>query len=136
MNRIYWDMDKISMLTDHLDASAHNWIALEGVITDERYVKAVKDRFKNVRGYFAAYAVAVPDLESLNLEWCGKDTYVQNGAVVMDYGVYDNPDTFFEQHPQTWSKFKNFAYVHYGRKVMIRNVSAMRNRKAGKWKWY
>lgn len=53
-----------------------NWIALEGVITDECYVKAVKD------------------------------------------------------------KFKNFAYVHYGRKVMTRNVSAMRNRKAGKRKWY
>ena len=24
MNRIYWDIDKISMLTDHLDASAHS----------------------------------------------------------------------------------------------------------------
>lgn len=24
MNRIYWDIDKISMLTDHLDAPAHS----------------------------------------------------------------------------------------------------------------
>lgn len=110
------------------------WIALEGVITDERYVAAVKDKLKNVSGKLAKYAVAVPNLETLNLDWCGKDTYVQNDAVVMDYGVYDNPDVFFELHPQTWSKLKNFAYVHYGRKVMTRNVSRMRNRKGGKRK--
>lgn len=105
-----------------------NWVALEGVITDEPYVKAVKDKFEKVRGPFAAYAVAVPDLEKLNLDWTGKDTYVQNAAVVMDYGVYDNPDVFFESHPQSWSKLKNFAYVHYGRKAMTRNVARMRNR--------
>ncbi len=109
-----------------------NWIALEGVITDECYVRAVKDKHKNVSGHFAKYAVAVPNLESLNLNWSGKDTYVQNDAVVMDYGVYDNPDTFFEQHHQTWSMLKNFAYVHYGRKVMTRNVAKIRNRKVGK----
>lgn len=103
-----------------------NWIALEGVITDERYVQAVKNKFENVSGHFAAYAIAVKDLKNFNLEWRGKDTYVQSEAVVIDYGVYDNPDIFFEQHPQTWSKLKNFAYVHYGRKVMIRNVSKMR----------
>ena len=109
-----------------------NWIALEGVITDECYSTAVKNKFKNVSGQFAEYAVAVPDLESLNLEWCGKDTFVQNDAVVEDHGVYDNPDVFFEQHQQTWSKIKNIAYVHSARKVMTRNVSRMRNGKAGK----
>ena len=96
-----------------------NWIALEGVI---------KDKHKNVRGAFAKYAVAVSNLERLNLNWHGEDTFVQNYAVVVDYGVYDNPDNFFEQHRQTWSKLKNFAYVHYGRKVMNRNVDKIRKR--------
>ncbi len=109
-----------------------NWIALEGVITDEDYVSAIKDKHKNVSRPFAKYAVAVSNLEKLNLNWRGEDMFVQNDAVVVDYGVYDNPDNFFEQHHQTWSKLKNFAYVHYGRKVMTRNVSRMRNRKAGK----
>ncbi len=110
----------------------NRWIALEGVITDESYIEAVKDAFKSTGGLFAKYAVAVPDLGSLDLNWCGKDTYVQNEAVVIDYGVYDNPDAFFESHPQRWSKLKDFAYVHYGRKVMTRNVSRMRNRKVNK----
>ena len=105
-----------------------NWIALEGVITDVSYVSAIKDKHKNVRGAFAKYAVAVSNLERLNLNWHGEDTFVQNYAVVVDYGVYDNPDSFFEQHRQTWSKLKNFAYVHYGRKVMNRNVDKIRKR--------
>ena len=105
-----------------------NWIALEGVITDESYVSAIKDKHKNVRGAFAKYAVAVSNLERLNLNWHGEDTFVQNDAVVVDYGVYDNPDTFFEQHRQTWSRLKNFAYVHYGRKVMNKNVDKIRKR--------
>lgn len=37
-----------------------------------------------------------------------------------------------KQHKQTWSKLKNFAYVHIGRKIMNRNVAKMRNRKVGK----
>ncbi len=106
-----------------------NWIALEGVITDEGYMRAVKDKYKNVRGHFAKYAVAVSNLEKLNLNWRGEGTFVQNDAVVVDYGVYDNPDSFFEQHHQTWSKLKNFAYVHYGRKVMTRNVDKIRKRR-------
>lgn len=105
-----------------------NWIALEGVITDESYMGAIKDKHKNVRGAFAKYAVAVSNLERFNLNWHGEDTFVQNYAVVVDYGVYDNPDSFFEQHRQTWSKLKNFAYVHYGRKVMNRNVDKIRKR--------
>lgn len=110
------------------------WIALEGVITDEKYVQAVKNMFCNLGGQLADYAIATPDLESLNLEWRGTNTYVQNDAVVVDYGVYDNPDSFFEQHPQTWGKLKNFAYVHYGRKIMTRNVFKVRRGKVGKQK--
>ncbi len=108
------------------------WVALEGVITDDSYITAIKNKFKNISGKFSKYAVAVSDFSGLNLAWCGKDTFVQNDAVVVDYGVYDNPDVFFEQHKQTWSKLKNLAYVNYGRKVMTRNVAKMRNGKVDK----
>lgn len=48
--------------------------------------------------------------------------------MVKGFGVYDDPDTFFKDHPQTWSKIKNIAYVHYGRKKMNRTVRKMRNK--------
>ena len=102
-----------------------NWVALEGVITDETYVRAVKSQ-NNVGGPFAHYAISVPDLKGLDLEWRGKDIFVQNESVVKDLGVYDDPDTFFEKHPQSLNKVKDFAYVHYGRKKMNRTVSKIR----------
>ena len=101
------------------------WIALEGVITDEAYIKAVKKNNDN-RGPFAHFAVSVPDLKDLDLKWRGRDIFVQNESVVLDHGVYDDPDTFFEKHHQTWSKVKDFAYVHYGRKKMNRTVRKLR----------
>ena len=102
------------------------WIALEGVITDEPYVRAVKELYKDNKGPFAHCAISVPDLNHLSLEWTGKDLFVQNESVVKDYGVFDDPDTFFEKHPQTWSKVKDLAYVHYGRKKMNRTVRRIR----------
>ena len=104
------------------------WIALEGVITDEAYLKSVKEKYSNISGSFARYAISVPELKNLDLNWKGSDTFVQNESVVKDYGVFDDPDSFFEKHPQTWSKTKNFAYVHFGRKLMNRNVAKIRGK--------
>ena len=102
------------------------WIALEGVITDEAYVCGVKNRFPDVKGDFKGYAISVPSLESLSLDWEGADLFVQNTSVVKDFGVYESPDAFFKEHAQTWNKVKDFAYSHYGRKVMNRNVARVR----------
>ena len=102
------------------------WIALEGVITDETYVQGVKKKCREHIGDFKGYAISVSDLQMLDLNWNGEDLFVQNTSVVEDYGVFDSPDVFFKEHKQTWNKVKDFAYVHYGRKVMNRNVSEIR----------
>ena len=104
------------------------WIALEGVITDEAYLKSVKEKYSDVSGPFTRYAISVPDLKDLDLNWNGRDTFVQNESVVKDYGVFDDPDSFFEKHPQTWCRLKDFAYVHFGRKVMNSNVAKIRGK--------
>lgn len=104
----------------------NRWIALEGVITDRIYVEAVKKKYRNHSGRFLLYAIATPDLHGLNVEWNGNDTYVQKEAVVKDYGTFVSPDVFFAQYTQKWSGLKDFAYVHIGRKIMMRNVEKMR----------
>ena len=101
------------------------WFALEGVITDEAYIRAIKKN-NNVIGPYAHFAVSVPDLNTLDLEWKGRDIFVQNESVELDFGAYDDPDTFFEKHHQTWSKIKDLAYVYYGRKKMNRTVRKLR----------
>ena len=102
------------------------WIALEGVITDEAYVRGVKKKFPNHRGIFKGYAISVPSLDTLDLEWKGEDLFVQNTSVVEDYGVFENPDDFFKEHKQKLSKLKELAYIYYGRKVMNKNVASVR----------
>ncbi len=64
MNRIYWDSDKISMLTDHLDSSAHShgMIQFFLCLEDELEIKVGKEKLKcssvlvnkNVRHSFKA----------------------------------------------------------------------------------
>ncbi len=64
MNRIYWDIDKISMLTDHLDASAHShgMIQFFLCLEDELEIKVRKEKLqhscvlvnKNVKHSFKA----------------------------------------------------------------------------------
>ena len=71
-------------------------------------------------------AISVPDLKSLDLNWKGANLFVQNASVVKDYGVFESPDIFFSEHKQTWNRIKDFAYVHFGRKMMNRNVDGIR----------
>lgn len=104
------------------------WLALEGVITDNAYVDGVKKRYPNVSGPFRRYAIAVPDLHTLDVSWQGEATFVQREALVKDHGTWDNPDAFFAVHPQTWSRLKNFVYVYLGRKMMNANVARVRRR--------
>ena len=64
MNRIYWDIDKISMVTDHLDASAHShcMIQLFLCLEDKLEIKVEKEKIscacilvnKNVKHSFMA----------------------------------------------------------------------------------
>lgn len=102
------------------------WTSLEGVITDEAYVRGVRKHCPGKRGAFKEYAISVQDIHALDLNWKGDDLFVQNTSVVEDYGVFESPDAFFKEHRQTLNRVKAFAYVHYGRKVMNRNVSRIR----------
>jgi len=102
------------------------WIALEGVITDEAYVQGVKKRCPDRTRDFKAYAISVPDLDALDLDWKGEALFVQNTSVAEDYGVFDSPDAFFKEHKQSWGRLKDFAYRHFGRRIMNRRLAGIR----------
>lgn len=102
------------------------WLALEGVITDKKYLNAVQRRFSNHDGLFKRYAIATTNLKNPSIDWNGQDTFIQKEAIVYDYGIFPSPDAFFQTHAQQMSKIKNFMYSHLGRKIMTRNVSKVR----------
>ena len=102
------------------------WLTLEGVIIDAKYLEAVKSKYSHVQGEFIRFAIATKDFQKLSVDWDENNTYIQSAAVVADLGVFASPDEFFENHTQHWSKLKNATYIHFGRKIMNYNVNKMR----------
>lgn len=102
------------------------WLTLEGVIIDAKYLEAVKSKYSHVQGEFIRFAIATKDFQKLSVDWDENNTYIQSAAVVADLGVFASPDEFFENHTQHWSKLKNAMYIHFGRKIMNYNVNKMR----------
>ena len=102
------------------------WLALEGVITDNQYLEAVKAKYSHVQDEFMKFAIATKDFQKISVDWNENSTYIQSAAIVSDLGVFPNPDKFFEHYTQHWCKMKDFMYVHFGRKIMNYNVGKMR----------
>lgn len=102
------------------------WLSLEGVITDKAYVFGLQKLYPNHKGKFFDYAVAVKDFGTLQIDFKGENTTIQQQAVVEDLGVFDSPDEFFATHKQEYRGFKKFAYECFGRKIMTRKVAKIR----------
>lgn len=104
------------------------WLALEGVIIDNQYLEAVKDKYSYIQGQFMKFAIATKDFKKISVDWNENNTYIQSAAIVSDLGVFPNPDKFFEHYTQHWCRIKDFMYVYFGRKIMNYNVAKMRKR--------
>lgn len=108
----------------------NKWVNLEGFILDRSYLKSIQDRFPAVEGAFCGFAVATPNLRNPPIEWKGTDTYIQKDGINHDYGIFDDPDAFYELHGANLSGIKRFLFRHVVRKWMNSNVSRIRR---GEW---
>ncbi|WP_282433839.1 transglutaminase-like domain-containing protein [Desulfosporosinus sp. I2] len=106
-----------------------NWIALEGVIPDESYYNAVKDKLQKRDGGYYGYAIAVKDIRADNFCFVGKDTYSQSLAITDDVGIFDSPELFFEKYNNTPSPLKNFLFGKILSKRLNKRLQKIRNRK-------
>ncbi len=102
------------------------WLSLEGVITDKKYVSGLQKMFPDCKGKFFDYAVAVKDFNNLQIDWKGENTTVQQQAVVKDLGVFDTPDDFYAKYKQEYRGIKKFMYENIGRKIMTKKVAKIR----------
>jgi hypothetical protein len=106
------------------------WVNLEGFIIDRRYLNSVQGRFPTAEGAFCGFAIATKNLKKPPIEWEGTDTYIQNEGINHDYGVFDTPDDFYDQHGANLSGLKQFAFKHLVRRLMNANIARIRS---GKW---
>ncbi|MBU3146382.1 transglutaminase family protein [Clostridium sp. CF012] len=106
-----------------------NWIALEGVIPDDSFYNAIKDKLKKRDDGYYGYAIAIKEKSSNNLCFTGKDTYSQSLAITDDLGIYDSPELFFEKYNNTLTPIKEFLFEKILSKMLNRRLQKIRNAK-------
>ena len=104
----------------------NRWIVLEGVIIDDEFLQSIKQMYSEANGFFRRYAIAVDDFPNLAVSWNGNDTFIQSKAIVRDYGIFPDPDSFFCEHSQNLGVIRTFLYEHIGCKKMTRNIDRIR----------
>lgn len=104
------------------------WYELEAIILDRPYLEGLQSTNGGCSGAFCGYGVAVEDFRHPVIDFDRNDTYIQSEGINQDFGVYDCPDNLLNEHHQELSPIKKFAYRHFGRHCMNRNVKRIRNR--------
>jgi len=102
------------------------WINLEGFILDDDYLQALQAKFSDI-SVLCAYGAGTNSLQNPNLEWAGKHTYIQKTGINQDFGVFDSPDAFYENHKQKLGALKTLFYQNMIRHWMNARVSKLRN---------
>ena len=106
------------------------WYALEGVILDAKYLAAVQRKFRpEPDGSFIGYGVATKQFLRPPVEFYECDTFIQSEGIVRDFGTFDDPDALYKRHGQKMNFVKSLAYRLVGRRLMNRNVKALRDGK-------
>lgn len=102
------------------------WYFLEGVILDDLYLKSLQDKFKEKGSTFCGYGVYTSDFLNPQIEFDKNHTFIQEKGINQDFGIFDNPDLFYNRHQQKISFIKKFLYAKIVRHIMNRNVEMIR----------
>ena len=102
------------------------WYELAGFILDRAYLTHLQSINRNCTGAFCGYGVAVKDFQHPVIDFDRNNTYIQSEGITQDFGIYDSPDALLKEHGQDLSPLKKFAFRHYGRHAMNRNVKRIR----------
>ncbi len=103
------------------------WINLEGFILDKKYLANVQKMFTKIDGNFSGYGIATTNLKNPKIDWNGEDTYIQKEGINRDYGIFDDPDTFYRQNGSNLRGIKALIYKNIIRHQMNSNVQRIRN---------
>lgn len=88
----------------------NQWIALEGVIIDDQYLKQVRNKLNKYNNGYIGYGISVEDKEKISICWKGKSTYIQSFSITEDLGVFDSPDDFFNKYNNINNRIKRLLF--------------------------
>lgn len=102
------------------------WLNLEGFILDKAYLQAIQNKFKQPAGGFSGYGIATTCMDAPEIDWTGKDTYIQKEGISKDFGVFDSPDDFYNKQGTNLKGIKRWLYQHFIRHIINLNVKRLR----------
>ncbi|MEZ8823092.1 transglutaminase family protein [Vibrio amylolyticus] len=102
------------------------WINLEGYILDNDYLEQIQSSFSHTKGAFSGYGISTKCLSNPNVDWTGRDTYIQSEGIADDFGTYTHPDDFYSVHGSNLSGIKKVLFRYVLRHLMNFNVSQIR----------
>ena len=105
-----------------------DWVALEGVILDRAYLDGLRSMVDTADGAFLGYGVGTEDLSDPPIAWHGTDTAIQTTGVNRDFGVFDDPDSFYRERGANLSGIRRLLFRYIERGVMNRAVASIRAR--------
>ena len=114
----------------------HTWVEvnfnqklyhLEGVILDIQYLSALQKKFKNSNSNFCGFGVYTNDLLKPQVDWNENNTYIQKLGINQDFGLFNDPDDFYQDHQQIKSRFKQLIFKWFVRPSNNKNVTKLRD---------
>lgn len=102
------------------------WINLEGFILDQKFLSALQTRFADQTESLCGYGVGTDCLSAPPVAWVGEDTYIQKTGINGDLGVFDDPDSFYLSHRQSFGWLQSILYRFLVRHRMNTRVRYIR----------
>ncbi len=102
------------------------WINLEGYIIDRKYLNKVQRSFSDQCNDFSGFGIATRCLSNPEVEWKGEHTFIQSEGIADDFGVYDQPDEFYERFGSNLTGIKKLLFRYLLRHLMNWNVAIIR----------
>jgi len=106
-----------------------SWFILEGVILDKEYLTNLQKMYKSPSNIFCGFGVFTENFENPPIDWNLSNTYIQDKGINQDFGIFDSPDDFYNQHQQQLSFIQGIMFKNIVRHLMNKNVDNIRNGK-------
>jgi len=103
----------------------NGWVTLEGFILDSEFLKTLQERFSESKS-LCGFGAGTDDLHDAQVEWAGRDTFIQKTGITQDLGVFSDPDNFYKKHHQAFGGIKEVLYRNIIRFWMNARVRAIR----------
>ena len=104
----------------------NKWINLEGFIIDNAFLNKIQCMFPQTTGEFCGYGIATKNLKNPPVEWTGGDTYIQKEGIVKDFGLFNDPDEYYQKY-HNLKGLKKFLFENIVRHFVNANVEKIRS---------